>query len=462
MHFSLTKINGMDAFTKIFSLRKTSTLFSKLPCKLEVMVLVATALLFVGPVAAFPQTPRPVFDVITVDSPITPPIARYILDNLGAAEREGATGLIIMLDTPGGLDTSMRDITKGILNAAVPVIVYVYPSGARAASAGVIITAAAHIAAMAPGTNIGAAHPVSIGLGGMDKTMERKVENDAAAYVRSIAEQRGRNADWLEKAVRKSESITAEDALHHRVIDFVATDVGNLLEQADNMKLLVSPHKLKVTLHTRGAVINEKTMGLRQGILAAISNPNIAYILLLVGLAGLYFEFTTPGALLPGIIGGISLLLSFFAMQTLPVNYVGVLLMLFSVVLFFAEVMVISHGLLTVGGIISLVLGSLMLFDSPDPALRISLQVLIPAVATISIFFLAVIGLVVKAQRRKQYIGEIAIIGEEGETVTDVHEEGQVFVKGEYWRAESEQRVDKGRKIVVVGIKGMKLIVREQ
>ncbi len=262
--------------------------------------------------------------------------------------------------------------------------------------------------------------------------------------------------------MRRSESITAEDALHHRVIDFLATDVGNLLEQADKMKLLVSPHKLKVTLNTRGAVINEKKMGLRQGILAAISNPNIAYILLLVGLAGLYFEFTTPGALLPGIIGGISLLLSFFAMQTLPVNYVGVLLMLFSVLLFFAEVMVISHGLLTVGGIVSLVLGSLMLFDSPDPALRISLQVLIPAVATISIFFLAVIALVIKAQRRKQYIGEIAIIGEEGEAVTDIHEEGQVFVKGEYWRAESEERVDKGRKIVVVGIKGMKLIVKKK
>jgi membrane-bound serine protease (ClpP class) len=420
------------------------------------------AALLTLPGASFSGEQRSSFDVITVSSAITPPVAQYILQNIDASAKGGAQGLIILLDTPGGLDLAMRDIAKGILNAPIPVIVYVYPSGARAASAGVIITVAAHIAAMSPGTNIGAAHPVGIGIGGtMDKTMVKKVENDAVAYVRGIAGQRGRNADWVERAVRRSESITAEDALKNKVIDFVATDVKNLLEQADNKTLFISPGKVKVVLKTKGAIINEKKMSLRQGILAALSDPNIAYILMLVGLAGLYFEFTNPGALLPGIIGGISLLLSFFALQTLPVNYAGVLLILFGILLFIAEIKVISHGLLTVGGIISLVLGSLMLFDTPDPALRVSLRVMIPAVATISFFFAAVIALVVKAQMQKRYTGGEAMAGEEGEAVTYVHEEGRVFVKGEYWQAVSDKKIEKGRKIKVIEADGMKLTVEE-
>jgi membrane-bound serine protease (ClpP class) len=404
----------------------------------------------------------PVFDVITVSSAITPPVAQYVLNNIDASAKEGAQGLIILLDTPGGLDLAMRDIAKGILNSPIPVIVFVYPSGARAASAGVIITVAAHIAAMAPGTNIGAAHPVSIGIGGaMDKTMARKVENDAVAYVRGIARQKSRNEDWVEKAVRKSESITAEDALKNKVVDYVATDVKNLLEQADNKAVSLSSGRGKIILKTRNAVINEKKMGLRQSILAALSDPNIAYLLMLVGLAGLYFEFTTPGALLPGIIGGICLLLSFFALQTLPVNYAGVLLILFGILLFIAEIKVISHGLLTIGGIISLIFGSLMLFNSPDPAMRVSLQVLIPAVAVISFFFAVVIALVVKAQMQKRYTGVEAMVGEDGEASTDVHEDGRVFIKGEYWRAFSDQKVEKGRKVRVVNVEGMKLKVGE-
>jgi len=237
-----------------------------------------------------------------------------VANSIKDAEKANAEGLIILLDTPGGMDTAMRDIAKSILNAPMPVIVFVYPPGARAASAGVIITQAAHIAAMAPGTNIGAAHPVAIGLGGgkdMDKTMSQKVENDAAAYARSIAKTRGRSEEWVEKAVRKSESITAEEALKLKVIDYVASDVEKLLSAIDQKEIKLAKGKRKIT--TKNAVINNKKMGTRQGILAAISDPNISYILLLVGLAGLYFELSTPGAILPGVIGGISLLLAFSA-----------------------------------------------------------------------------------------------------------------------------------------------------
>ncbi len=415
------------------------------------------------PGICFSVEKAPIFDVITIDSPITPPVANYILQNIEASGKAGADGLIILLDTPGGLDLAMRDIVKGIMNAPLPVIVFVYPPGARAASAGLIIAVAAHVAAMAPGTNIGAAHPVAIGIGGkdMDKTMGEKVENDAVAYVQGLAKQRGRNEAWVEKAVRKSESITAENALRSKVVDYLAADVRNLLEQMDGRSVTLAPGKESLVLKTKGAVINEKKMSLRHGILIALSNPNIAYILMLVGLAGLYFEFTNPGALLPGIMGGICLLLSFFALQTLSVNYVGVLLIIFAILLFIAEIMVVSHGLLTIGGIISLILGSLMLFDTPDPALRVSLGVLIPAVATISLFFAAVTAMVVKAQLRKRYTGLEAMVGEEGEASTDVREEGRVFVKGEYWRAFSEQAIAQGAKVRVVAVEGMKLKVEE-
>ncbi len=402
---------------------------------------------------------KPVFDEITVSATITPPIAEYILQNIDASAKAGSDGLIILLDTPGGLDLAMRDIAKGILNSSIPVVVYVFPSGARAASAGVIITISAHIAAMAPGTNIGAAHPVGLGIGGTDKTMMKKVENDAVAYVRGIAAKRGRNADWVEKSVRQSESITAEDALKIKVIDFVATNLNSLLEQMDNKEVsLISGKRI---IKTKGAIINEKKMGTRQRILAAISDPNIAYILFLVGLAGLYFELAHPGVILPGIIGGISLILAFFALQTLPVNYAGILLILFGVILFIAEIKVISHGLLTVGGIISLVLGSLLLFESPDPALRVSWNVMIPTLTVICLFFASIIALVLKAQMRKRRTGKEGMVGEEGKTVTDVYETGKVFIEGEYWNASSDKPVEKGRRVRVIKVEGLLIKVEE-
>lgn len=426
----------------------------------KIYVLLLVVIIMAGIVQA--QDQKPMFHVITLEGVITSPSAKYVAESIEEAQKAGAEGMIILLDTPGGLDTAMRDIAKSILNAPLPVIVYVYPSGARAASAGVIIAQAAHVAAMAPGTNIGAAHPVAIGIGGsgeMDKTMSKKVENDAAAYARSIAKTRGRSEEWVEKAVRKSESITADEALKLHVIDVVAPDVEKLLVAIDQKEVTVAGSKRK--LSTAQAVTNARKMGTRQGILAAISNPNIAYLLLLIGLAGLYFEFSTPGAILPGVIGGISLLLAFFGLSTLPVNYTGVLLILFSIILFIAEIKIMSHGMLTVGGVISLALGSFMLFDTPEPALRISLQVLIPAVLVASAFFMVVIWLAVKAQMRKHYSGPESMAEGEGEARTDIKGEGKVFFQGEYWTANSDQFIPQGAKVRVKKVEGLILIVEE-
>jgi membrane-bound serine protease (ClpP class) len=419
-------------------------------------------LIFTG-ILAGAEVKNPVFNVITVEGVITSPTAKYISTSIEEAQKDKAEGLIILLDTPGGMDMAMRDIAKSILNAPLPVIVYVSPSGARAASAGVIITEAAHIAAMAPGTNIGAAHPVSIGIGGpsedKDKTMSKKIENDAAAYARSIAKTRGRSEEWVEKAVRKSESITAEEALKLNVIDLVAPDVEKLLAAIDQKEVNLITGKKQ--LMTKNAVMNNKKKGTRQGILSVISDPNISYILLLIGLAGLYFELSTPGAILPGVIGGISLLLAFFGLSTLPVNYTGILLIIFGVILFIAEIKVMSHGMLTVGGIISLIMGSLLLFDTTEPALRLSLQVLVPAVLVASGFFIVVIWLVIKAQLRKHFTGAEAMVGMEAEVMKDIENEGEVFLMGEYWKATSKKPVKKGGKVKVLKVDGLKLIVEE-
>lgn len=403
------------------------------------------------------NTNGPVFDVITVNSAITPAVAKYIIQSIKTSYDQHSDGLIILLDTPGGLDLAMRDIVKELLNAPIPVIVYVSPSGARAASAGVMITMAAHIAAMSPGTNIGAAHPVAMVGGKMDETMAKKVENDAVAYVQGIAQKRNRNAEWAEKAVRKSESITADEAKRLKVIDIVANDIQDLLTQIDGRKINLPTGS--ITLNTKGAVINEKEMGIRERILTTLSDPNIAYLLLMIGLAGLYFEFSHPGAILPGVVGGISLILAFFAMQTLPVNFAGILLIIFGVILFIAEIKIISHGMLTVAGVISLVLGSLLLFESPIPALRVSLKVMIPTVVVMSLFFAFVVSLAVKAQMSKPKTGREGMVGEEGNTVTPVHEDGKVFIRGEYWNACSQEPIEEGQRVKVTGVRGLILEV---
>lgn len=390
---------------------------------------------------------------------VNPGLADFIIEGISKAERHKAEAFIILLDTPGGLEASMRKICQAIVNAKVPVIVYVTPKGARAASAGVFITIAAHAAAMAPGTNIGAAHPVSIGVGKMDKTMAEKVVNDMVAFGRSLAKERGRNADWVEKAVRKSVSIDAEEAKRLKVIEVIAENLDDLLKQTNNMPVKVGDKTVR--LKTLGVPVKEIEESLSTRILRHIADPNIAFILMMIGLAGLYFELAHPGAVLPGVVGALSLLLAFYAFQTLPVNYIGLLLILLSFVFFVLEVYVTSFGLLTVGGIISLVLGSMMLFRGGGPGMEIAWRVLIPTVAAVVVFFIAIAGLVVRSQLRRSMTGSAGLIGERGTAHTDISGEGgQVFVHGEYWQAMSREPIAKGEAVEVEEVLGLKIRVR--
>jgi len=307
------------------------------------------------------RSPLPVAH-IEIEGVISPVTLRLVGLAIDRAQAERAQALVIQLDTPGGLERSMRSIVQRMMNADVPVVIYVAPTGARAASAGVFITMAAHVAAMAPATNIGAASPVALG-GGADKTMLKKVENDAAAFIRTVAVERGRNADWAEKAVRQAVSITEREALKLKVVDLIADSLPDLLDKLDGR--VVKLPKATVTLATKGAPVRPIEIGVRDRVLNVITDPNVAYILMMLGMLGLFFELSNPGVVLPGVIGGISLILAFFAFQSLPINYAGVLLILFGIVLLIAEIKIVSHGILALGGIVSMALGSLMLFDAP-------------------------------------------------------------------------------------------------
>jgi len=417
------------------------------------------ALLTFGLIVTSGASPAGHVNVITVNEIINPAISEYITKMTGQSVTEGANCLIIRLDTPGGLDLSMRDIIKSIMSARVPVVVFVAPAGARAASAGVFITIAADVAAMAPGTNIGAAHPVAMGGGQMDETMLEKVENDAVAYIKSIAAKKGRNEEWAEEAVRKSVSITAEEALKLNVIDLVAKDLQDLLEKVDGR--VIEKEGQEYTLHTRGVEVRQLEMGWRQKILNALSNPNIAYILLMVGLAGLYFEFSNPGSILPGVIGAISLILAFYALQTLPVNYAGILLIILGAILFIAEIKITSYGLLSVGGVISLTLGSLMLFESPEPYFRVSLNVVLPTVLLTSAFFLLIVGLAIKAHRARPATGMEGMVGLIGVAKSPLGPKGgKVFIHGEYWNAVSDEEIQADDEVKVVEVRNLRMKVK--
>ncbi|HBO84987.1 MAG: serine protease [Deltaproteobacteria bacterium GWC2_42_11] len=396
---------------------------------------------------------------LIVDGIVNPVMSEFIVKGIENASKEKAEVIIIQLDTPGGLDLSMRDITKAILSSDVPVIVYVAPSGARAASAGVFITYASHIAAMTPGTNIGAAHPVAMGGEKMDETMSKKVENDAVAYIKGIAAKRHRNAEWAEKAVRESASITAEEALKLNVIEIIAPDRNALFEAIDGRKVeVVSGERV---LKTKGAEVKDIEMGLRLSILNAISNPNVAYILMMIGLIGIYFELSNPGAILPGVVGGISLILAFYAMQTLSVNYAGILLIGLAVLFFIAEIKVVSFGLLTVAGIIALTLGSLMLFESPLPFMRLSVWVVLPTVIFVTAVFVGAMYYAVKIRHKTPVSGKEGLLGDAGLADTDILNGGKVFIDGEYWDAWSDELIKAGEKIRVVEMDGMKLKVKK-
>ncbi len=397
--------------------------------------------------------------VITVEGVINPASSEFITWSIEKANEEGMEALVIELDTPGGLMESMRSIIKEMLGSDVPVVVFVAPHGARAASAGTFITIAAHVAAMAPQTNIGAAHPVGVGQD-MDETMAGKVTNDAAAYIRSLAERRGRNAEWAEDAVRKSVSATEEEAVAKGVIDLVTKDVNSLLRDIDgwNVETIAG----KRILRTKGATVIREEMGLRHRILDIVSNPNIAYILMILGFYGLFFELTNPGAVFPGVLGGICLILAFYAFQTLPVNYAGLLLIALAIILFILETQITSFGVLTIGGIISMILGSIMLFESGAPFMKLSLAVVFTTVLATAAFFLVVVGLAVKAHRRKPVTGSEGLVGLEGKAVTDISgRKGQVSVHGELWSAFSDEPIEKDENVVVESVKGFKVKVRK-
>jgi len=398
-------------------------------------------------------------DVIKINDAITPAVAEFISKSIDQAVKNRAECLVIQLDTPGGLDTSMRDIIKDIMNAEIPIIVYVAPSGARAASAGVFITLAADIAAMAPGTNIGAAHPVAVGGGRIDRTMSEKIVNDAVAYIQSIAEKKGRNVKWAAQAVRESVSIRETEALKIKVIDLIAKDLNDLLEKVHG-KTVEKPRG-EIKLATKGLKTNLLEMGFRERFLAVLSNPNIAYILMMIGLVGLYFELSNPGAIFPGVIGGICLILAFFAFRTLPVNYAGVMLILLGVFLFVAEIKIASYGLLTIGGLVSLALGSIMLFESPIPALRASLYVIIPTVIVTGAFFAFAVTMAVKAQLAKPATGAEGLVGEIGVVQTPLRPEGKVFVHGEIWNAYADETIEVGEKVRVLKTEGLKVKVEK-
>ena len=400
-------------------------------------------------------------DVAIVEDIINPVTAEFIADSIRKAERAGSTCLVIRLDTPGGLDTAMRDIIKSIFTSEVPVVVYVAPSGARAASAGVLITMAAHVAAMAPGTNIGAAHPVAMGGGEMDETMMAKVENDAAAYSESIAKKRGRNLEWAVNAVRESVSEPAERALEIGVIDMMPATLDELLEAIDGRE--VDTPMGKKTIHSKGAAVHTKGMGLRQKILNVISNPTIALMLLSLGGLGLSIELYNPGVVFPGVFGAICLILGFFALQTLPVNYAGVLLILLAFLFFIAEFKVTSYGALTIGGVIAMTLGSIMLFkwDTRGELLGFMLKGVAPIVITITAFFAFAMTYAFKAQRTRPKTGCEGLVGEIGEAQTAIAAEGTVFVHGEYWNARSDEAIAVGDKVEIIGVENLQALVKK-
>jgi membrane-bound serine protease (ClpP class) len=390
---------------------------------------------------------------ITVDAPIHPITAEYILRTIDRADREGASLVIISLNTPGGLDTSMRQIIEKIVNARTPVAAYVAPSGGRAASAGFFIGVACDIFVMSPGTNTGAAHPVGISITGqgLDKTMEDKVTHDAASYIKTLAEKRGRNMAMAEDAVRKSLSYTEQEALKGGLIDLVAKTDRDIIEAFDG-KRLKRFNGEETTLSLKKESVAVIPMSFRQKFLLTISNPNLAYILLMIGLLGLYFEFAHPGAILPGVLGGICLLLAVFSFQILPINYVGLMLIILAVILFVLEVKVHSYGMLSVGGVAAMVIGSIMLINSPIPELRPSLRFIIPVALGISLILAFLVTLVIRAHARRAVTGREGMVGEIGTAQTDLRPSGKVFVHGEIWDAEAAEPVAKGEKVRVIKV----------
>ena len=393
--------------------------------------------------------------LVTFDGPITPVASEFLVQAIGRAENEGAVVLVIRLDTPGGLDTSMRDIVKAQLASTVPVVVFVAPKGSRAASAGAFITLAAHVAAMAPGTNIGSASPVQMGGAGMDSTMAHKVMNDAAAYIASLAAGKGRNEEVARSFVTEAANLTAREALEQGMVDVIAPSVPALLDSLQGRAVAMNGHE--VVLETAAAIVIEHRMSFRQKLLMALADPNLAYILMMLGIYGLFFELSNPGSLVPGILGAICLLLALFAFQTLPVDYTGVALILLGVVMLILEIKVPSFGALSIGGVAALVFGSLMIFDSPAEWARLSLRVLVPTVIVFAGFFILCVWLVVRGQKRPVVTGLTAMVGETGRLVEGIDEpggKGKIVCHGEIWDAWADRPLDAETQVKVVALSG--------
>ncbi len=422
-------------------------------------LLVIVLLLMVWPANAFGADG---IIVVKIEGAINPVVAEFVANEIRSANTSSEELIVIRMDTPGGLDTSMRKIIKAIQSSKVPVASFVSPGGSRAASAGTFITIASHIAAMEPGTNIGAAHPVNLmggGSGGQAKVMEDKVVNDASAYIRSLAEQRGRNAHWAELSVRKSISVSAEEAKRLNVIDLVAANLDSLVLALDKREVKLGGSI--ITLNTAEKNIIFKEMNSRQRILDIIASPNVAYVLMMLGLVGLYFELSNPGLILPGVVGSVSLILALYAMQTLPINYAGLLLVVLGVVLLIAEVNVMSYGLLAMSGAISIFLGSIMLIDSDDPAMQISKMILYPTLGMTFLFSIGSIYLAKKAHQLVTTTGMEGLLGEVGVVKETLNLEGRVLIHGEMWMAESDTVISVGEKVSVEVVKGLKIKVRK-
>jgi membrane-bound serine protease (ClpP class) len=429
------------------------------------IIILLVILLLAASMAAGAHAQTPSIHVITIKGTINPVLVDYVERGIQQAEDDGARALIIQLDTPGGLDTAMRDIVQSIVNSYVPVVVYVSPSGARAASAGVFITIAAHVAAMAPNTAIGAAHPVSIGEEGeqaMSETMQDKVVNDAAAYIRSIAEAHGRNMEWAEKAVRESVSATEREALELNVIDIVANDLDALIAQLDGRQVTIINNQ-QITLETDGVPVKNVPMKAIEKFLYTIADPNIAYLLMSIATLGIMAEIFNPGLIFPGIIGGISLLLAFYSLGVLPVNYAGILLILLAIGLFIGEVLSTSFGIFTAGGIVALVAGSLILFKGSSPLFRVSPWLIATVTIVLAGAFTFIIQRAVSIHRKQASTGREELIGKTATVKVALKPEGMVFYKGERWDAVSEDgEVEEGEEVIIKKMDGLKLYVTKK
>lgn len=417
-------------------------------------VAAASALCLATPPAARAEVP-----VVELDGVVHAVSAAHVVQAIERADAQAAPLLVIRIDTPGGLDSAMRQIVDKMLNCKTPIAVFVAPSGARAASAGFVIAIAADIAAMAPGTNTGAAHPVA-GIGKMDEVMSKKVTSDAAAYIRGKAERRGRNVEMAEKAVVESVSFTEKEALEHRLIDLVAKDVDDLLAQLDGRELRRFDGT-SVTLRLAGQRTADVRMDWRQAILSAIAQPEVLFLLLLGALAGLGAEISHPGLIFPGVLGTLCLILFLFASQIIPVSGAGVLLIVLAVALFVAEVKVTSYGLLTLAGLVAMILGAMMLVDSPVPELRVDPWALLPVILVFAAFSVGLVRLVLQAQKRRAQTGSEGLVAQRGQAVSELAPEGWVLVQGESWRARASEPVAAGEAIVVESVEGLLLRVRK-